>query len=125
MLFGLCSVLVTYEFGRRLFSASTGFLSALILASCIEFCLISHAVTPDPPLVFFMLLAMYVYWLGFETGNQWWYIPFGILTGLAVLTKGPIGVGLPGLVILSHLAWARRLRLLRSAVSGSAPSPLS
>ena len=113
VLFGLGSILITYEFGRRLFSPSSGFLSALILASCIEFCFISHAVTPDPPLIFFLLLALFVYWIGFETGRRWWFIPFGILTGLAVLTKGPIGIGLPALIIAIHLLWTRRLRLLK------------
>lgn len=113
VLFGLGSVLVTYEFGRRLFSASTGLLSALSLASCIEFCIISHAATPDPPLIFFQLLAFYVYWIGFETANRWWPILFGILTGLAVLTKGPVGVGIPCLIVVGHLLWTWRLRLLR------------
>ena len=60
-------------------------------------------------LIFFLLLALYVYWLGFESGNRWWPIPFGILTGIAVLTKGPIGVGLPCLVVASHLLWTRRI----------------
>ncbi len=113
VLFGLGSILITYEFGRRLFSPTTGFLSALILASCIEFCFISHAVTPDPPLIFFLLLALFLYWIGFETGHRWWFIPFGVLTGLAVLTKGPIGIGLPALIIAIHLLWTRRLRLLK------------
>jgi 4-amino-4-deoxy-L-arabinose transferase-like glycosyltransferase len=109
VLFGLGSVLVTYEFGRRLFSASTGLLSGLILASSIEFCLISHAATPDPPLIFFFTLAMYTYWAGSEGNRRWWLVPFGAITGLAVLVKGPIGLGLPGLVILCHLLWTRRI----------------
>lgn len=112
VLFGLGSVLVTYEFGRRLFGATTGFLSALILASCIEFCVISHAATPDPPLIFFILNALFVYWIGVESGNRWWFIPFGFLTGLAVLTKGPIGLGMPSLIIGGHLLWTRRLKRL-------------
>jgi 4-amino-4-deoxy-L-arabinose transferase-like glycosyltransferase len=113
VLFGLASVVVAYEFGRRLFSATTGLLSALILASCIEFCVISHAVTPDPPLVFFLLLALFIYWIGFETGNRWWPIPFGVLAGLAVLTKGPIGIGMPCAIVVGHLLWTRRRSALR------------
>ena len=100
VVFSLGSVLITYELARRMFGAGAGFLSALILASCFEFGVIAHAITPDPPLVFFLVLALYVYWLGYANGSSWWFVPFGILTGLAVLTKGPIGIGLPCLIAL-------------------------
>jgi 4-amino-4-deoxy-L-arabinose transferase-like glycosyltransferase len=40
-------------------------------------------------------------------------VPTAAACGLAVLTKGPVGVALPGLVILLYLAWNRELgRLL-------------
>lgn len=112
VLCGLGTVLLTYEFGRRLFSTTTGLISAIVLASCIEFCLISHAATPDPPLILFMTAAMFIYWIGSEGDRRWWFIPFGVLTALAALTKGPIGLGLPGLIILLHLLWMRRLNKL-------------
>jgi 4-amino-4-deoxy-L-arabinose transferase-like glycosyltransferase len=112
VVFGLGSVLLTYEFGRRLFSANTGLLSGLVLASSIEFCLISHAATPDPPLIFFFTLGMLTYWTGSEGNRRWWFVPFGAVAGLAVLVKGPIGLGLPGLIILCHLSWTRRLAIL-------------
>lgn len=34
---------------------------------------------------------------------------FYVLTALAVLTKGPVGIVLPGLIILSFLIYVRRL----------------
>ena len=106
---GLGTVWTTYELGRRMFSPSTGLLSAVILASCVEFCLISHAATPDPPLLLFLTLAFGFYWAGSEGGRRWWFVPVAICCGLAVLTKGPVGVAMPGLVIFLHLAWTRRL----------------
>jgi 4-amino-4-deoxy-L-arabinose transferase-like glycosyltransferase len=106
---GLGSVWLTYELGRRMFSASTGLLAGLVLASSIEFCLISHAATPDPPLVLFQMLVFYCYWAGSQGDRRWWFVPAGAFAGLAVLTKGPIGVAMPGLVILLHLLWTRRL----------------
>ncbi|HEX3151722.1 MAG TPA: glycosyltransferase family 39 protein [Gemmataceae bacterium] len=109
---GLGSVWVTYELGRRMFSATAGLLAGLILASCVEFCLISHAATPDPPLVLFLMLVFYFYWAGSEGERRWWFIPCAAFCGLAVLTKGPVGVGIPGLVILLHLAWTRQLAKL-------------
>lgn len=112
VLCGLGSVWVTYEFGRRMFAATTGLLAGLVLASCIEFCLISHAATPDPPLLLFLLLAFYSYWAGSEGDRRWWFVPCAAFCGLAVLTKGPVGVALPGLVIVLHLAWTKNLRKL-------------
>lgn len=112
VLFGLGSVLLTYELARRLFSPSTGLLSALVLASSAEFCLISHAVTPDPPLLFFTLLTLTLYRFGSEGDRRWWFVPVGAACGLAVLVKGPVGLALPGLIVLSHLAWTRRLGAL-------------
>jgi 4-amino-4-deoxy-L-arabinose transferase-like glycosyltransferase len=109
---GLGTVWTTYELGRRMFSPATGLLSAVILASCIEFCLISHAATPDPPLLLFLTLAFYCYWAGSEADRRWWFVPLAACCGLAVLTKGPVGVAMPGLVILLHLAWTRRLSKL-------------
>ena len=109
VLCGLGSVWLTYELGRRMFSPATGLLSGLIIASCVEFCLISHAATPDPPLILFLSAVFYCYWAGSEGDRRWWFVPCGALCGLAVLTKGPIGVAMPGLVVLLHLAWTRRL----------------
>ncbi|HVK14752.1 MAG TPA: glycosyltransferase family 39 protein [Gemmataceae bacterium] len=109
VLCGLGSVLLTYELGRRLFAPTTGLIAGLALASCFEFCLISHAATPDPSLLLFTTLAFFLYWIGSEGDRRWWFVPVGIATGLATLTKGPIGVGLPGLVIGLHLLWTRRL----------------
>lgn len=112
VLCGLGSVWLTYELGRRMFSATTGLLAGLALAACIEFCLISHAATPDPPLILFLSGVFYCYWAGSGGDRRWWFVPCGALCGLAVLTKGPIGVAMPGLIILLHLAWARQVRKL-------------
>ena len=100
---GLGTVLLTYELGRRLFSRSTGLLAGLALGSCIEFCIISHAATPDAPLLFFTTLTFYLYWRGSENGGRWWFAPAGAAAGLAMLTKGPVGFVLPAGVIGLHL----------------------
>ncbi len=39
-----------------------------------------------------------------------WYLAFYILSGLAVLTKGPIGIVIPGFVILAFLIYLGKLR---------------
>jgi 4-amino-4-deoxy-L-arabinose transferase-like glycosyltransferase len=42
--------------------------------------------------------------------QQGWYLGFIILSALAVLTKGPVGIVLPGLIIAAFLVYVGRLR---------------
>lgn len=109
VLLGFGTVLLTYELGRRMFGAATGLLGGIALASAIQFCVLSHAATPDAPLIFFVVLTFYLFWRGHENGGRGWFILPAIAAGLAVLSKGPIGLGLPAIAILSYLAWNREL----------------
>ncbi len=122
VLCGLGTVLLTYELGRKMFSPATGVFSGLALTSCIEFCLISHAATPDPPLILFTTLAFTLYYVGSSNGARWWPAASGAAMGLAVLAKGPVGAALPFLVIVLHLASTKSLREItfRRVLTGAA-----
>src|SRR5687768_12208381 len=106
------TVLLAYELGRRMFGAATGLLGGLVLASAIEFCKLAHAATPDAPLIFFTVLTFFLFWVGHEHGGRWWFGPAAVASGLATLTKGPVGLALPGLAVLLYFAWNRELRRL-------------
>jgi 4-amino-4-deoxy-L-arabinose transferase-like glycosyltransferase len=108
----LLTLLLTYELGRRLFSATTGLLGAVILASATMFCVSAHFANPDALLVATTVLTLGLFWVGFERSGRIWFAPVGAAAGLAVLAKGPVGLALPGLVILLFLTWTGRLRLL-------------
>ncbi|MEB3281424.1 MAG: glycosyltransferase family 39 protein [Lyngbya sp.] len=47
--------------------------------------------------------------LDFSLPNKW-YLAFYVLLGLAVLTKGPVGIVLPGLIIISFLLYIGNFR---------------
>lgn len=113
VLAGWLTVLLTYELARRMFGRATGLLAGVVLASAIEFCVLAHAATPDAVLLLFTVLTFYLFWVGHETGSRSWWVPTAAACGLAMLTKGPVGVALPGLVLLLYFAWNRELgRLL-------------
>ena len=98
----------------------TGLLAGIVLASAVEFCLLAHAATPDATLLLFTVLTFYLFWVGHENGSRRWWVPTAAACGLAVLTKGPVGVALPGLVILLYFAWNRELgRLLDRRLVGA------
>jgi 4-amino-4-deoxy-L-arabinose transferase-like glycosyltransferase len=106
------TVLLTYELARRMFGRPTGLLAGVVLASAIEFCTLAHAATPDATLLLFTVLTYHLFWSRHEDGSRRWWVPTAAACGLAVLTKGPVGVALPGLVILLYFAWNGELRRL-------------
>jgi 4-amino-4-deoxy-L-arabinose transferase-like glycosyltransferase len=101
------TVLLVYELARRMFGPTTGFLSGVVLATAITFNLLSHAATPDAPLIFFTTLTLCLFWIGHTRESKWAYVPAAVASGFAVLTKGPVGLALPGLVVFTYLAWVR------------------
>ena len=107
------AVLLTYELARRMFTRATALLAGVVLASAMQFGMLSHAATPDATLLFFTMLTYLAFWAGHANGSRRWWLPTAAACGLAVLTKGPVGLALPGLVILLYFAWNRELgRLL-------------
>jgi 4-amino-4-deoxy-L-arabinose transferase-like glycosyltransferase len=112
---GLGCVLATYLFGRRTFGPTVGFLGAAILATNIEFVILSRVVVHDIALVFFVTLALFFFYMGFSRKRQRkiYLLLFYVSAGFAVLTKGPIGVLLPVLVIGLFLMVRRKLSFLK------------
>jgi 4-amino-4-deoxy-L-arabinose transferase-like glycosyltransferase len=106
------TILLTYEIARRMFGRPTGLLAGIVLASAIEFCMLAHAATPDSTLLLFTVLTYYLFWSRHEDGSRKWWLPTAAACGLAVLTKGPVGVALPGLVFFLYFAWNRELSRL-------------
>ena len=107
------TVLLTYELARGMFGRATGLLAGVVLASVVEFCVLAHAATPDATLLLFTTLTYFLFWSRHENGARRWWVPTAAACGLSVLTKGPVGLALPGLVILAYFAWNRELgRLL-------------
>lgn len=106
---GMLTVLLTYDMGRRLFNSTTGLWAGICLATTLMFTVASRAATPDAPLIFFVTLGLWTFVVfSFSTvkesedaepvyyPTQWWQVTllYGAL-GLAVLSKGPVGLILP------------------------------
>jgi len=83
--FASLTVLITYLLGLELFERKVGIVSALFLATSTMFYMYSRFATPDMTLLFFITISIYL----FIKGSFLWYFFF---MGLAMLTKGPLGV---------------------------------
>ncbi|MGE3803407.1 MAG: ArnT family glycosyltransferase [Gemmataceae bacterium] len=110
-LFALGSSILTYYLGHRLFNEKVGLWAALILSTSLLWDTTGHLVTVDAHLMFFSTLALCFYVYGvfpagtgnneptrdFPTGAMfvWLYIA----VGLAILTKGLVGLVPPLAVI--------------------------
>ncbi len=111
-LFGMAGLGLVAWGGCKLQNARTGFFSALVLLSSVEFFLISKSVITDAVLFFFFSATLLFFYLGYRDGKaKYWYIMYAA-AGFSVLTKGPIGVLLPGLIITLFLLWQRDWRVL-------------
>ncbi|MGH7197603.1 MAG: ArnT family glycosyltransferase [Candidatus Omnitrophota bacterium] len=83
---GVGTVFITYLLGTKLFGRWTGFLGALALLSSSHYFRFARFGMMDAPLVFFLSLALYFFWLGQERNR---YLIFsGVAIGLAVMAKG-------------------------------------
>lgn len=118
-LFGVLTVLLTYLFGCRLYNRKAGFYAGLATLATFQLWLQSRMAILDMPFLFFIILAVYLFYRGFTTKRpSWYYVGFWVCCGFAVLTKGPVGVILPliyvGFAILFKKRWDEIGKLLTS-----------
>ncbi|WP_286821897.1 glycosyltransferase family 39 protein [Mitsuokella sp. UBA4253] len=118
--FAVAGVLMTYGFGTKLYGRRTGLCAAVLLALSVEYWYLGHAIITDMTLWVTVSLTLMSFYCGYETGRGRYYYMAFAAAAVAVLTKGPIGLALPGLVILVFLAWQRCLGVLlnRHTVGG-------
>lgn len=74
--------------------------SAILLFSALQFWYISHAVITDGFLFFFSLAIFGYSYLAFTKNDKYSMVKAYGAAALAVVTKGPVGIVLPGLILL-------------------------
>lgn len=109
---GTLGVIAIFFFGRLFFNNRVGFLSAIILATNVEYVVLSRACITDMALFLFMLSASLFFLLGYFRERGHYYILSAASMGLAVLTKGPIFLALFLGIVLAFLILARDLKAI-------------
>ena len=112
-IFATLGVFLTYFFGAKLYNKKIGFVAAIMLATSLEYWYVAHAVITDMTLLVMFSITLMSFFLGYRAGKPQFYLISFAASGVAVLTKGPIGFFLPGLIILIFLAWQGDLRHLQ------------
>lgn len=114
LLFAIATCVATWLLARRLHSSGTAWASVVVLATSPLFMLFARTVIFDIALTCFVTFA---FWFAVEgrAGRRWGFPLFWVSAGLAVLTKGPVGLLLPilgGVLMLVGLGRPWRLRSL-------------
>ena len=108
-------VAIAYGLGRFVFSPQAGMFAAIGLAASPRFLMFSRRIIIDVYLAMFMSLALLLFVLAEKQPNRrrlFLTLMYACL-GLAVITKGPVAIALPAVVLIVYLLFYRRLRSLR------------
>ncbi len=115
---GFLGVLLMYFVGMRLFGPAAGLYTALVLASSVLYSGMAHILTLDMGLAFFMTVSFAGIVLGLDpradaqTNRRWMHVA-AAGCALAVLSKGLIGIVLPGAIVVLYMLIKRDFRLWR------------
>ncbi len=110
---GVCMVFFT---GRRLFGPAAGWYAALVLGSSLLWVLIGHINTLDMGVSFFLAAAVCAFVLAQHDSasvraRERWMLAAWAALALAVLSKGLIGLALPGAALILYILVERDWRL--------------
>jgi len=122
-LFAFAGVLWTGFVGRRLFGPEVGFNAAAVLLSSLLYAALGHVLTPNMSVTLFMTVGIGALLLAQSRRDdpdhvrRWMLLGWAALA-LAVLSKGLMGVVLPGAVVFAYMLWQRDWALLRHLALG-------
>ena len=102
---GIGSVIITYYFGKRFLSNRVGFVAALILSTSIQFLTVTRRVSFDGLLTFLVTLSLFCFHTGYmrKAKSTRFFLLSYLFMAFATITKGPVGLAIPILVISTFL----------------------
>ncbi|MDA8093078.1 MAG: glycosyltransferase family 39 protein [Betaproteobacteria bacterium] len=120
---GFLGILLTYYAGVRLFGRDAGLFGALVLGSSVLYAAIAHINTLDMGVTFFMGATLECFLLAQRSGAsppeaRFWMLSTWVAMALAMLSKGLIGIVLPGGVLVIYTLVSRDWALWRRVQIG-------
>ncbi len=114
---GFLGVLMVFFTGRRLFGEKAGWNAGLVLASSLLYVLIGHVNTLDMGVSVLLSAAVCAFLLAqddatADTARPSWMLAAWASLALAVLSKGLIGLALPGMALVLYVLIERDWRLI-------------
>ena len=109
-IFGVLTVLIFYLWIAKYKSEKFAFWSSLILLSLLDFIVMSSVAMPDVILTFFITATLVSFFEGHHRKNPNFHRLAFLFSGLATLTKGPVGFVLPAVAAVVYLTIRRELK---------------
>ncbi len=117
-LFALFGCLSVYVAGRRLFSRRTGLVATIVLATNVLYYSMSRAIILDMPVSAFLTAALLSFLVGMHEipglRRRLLLWSFYVFCAFAVLTKGLIGIVIPGIIIGAWIVMLGEWRVLKT-----------
>ncbi len=115
-LLSVALVAATYALARRAYPAvpRTALWSGFVLATSLQFFTLARAAVTDMTLTVCLTLALYSLYAWTQTRQGRWIALAGLMTGLGMLTKGPVALVLIGVQTLAYLLLTRQAKRLLS-----------
>ena len=108
-LVGALLLLFTFRFSKKFIGIGAAWMSIGVLWASLHLSLQFHMAVPDPYLITCFALSIFFFFEYLQERATWALLSFYLMMGLGVLTKGPIAIALPGLIMLLHLISSKRL----------------
>ncbi|MDC6367091.1 MULTISPECIES: ArnT family glycosyltransferase [Flavobacteriaceae] len=109
--FGALTIYVTYWNVKKWHNQTMGWITAIILMSSLFFVQEFHLAVPDPYLIFFVSLSLFAFYNYYKTNSWTWFVALYGAMALGMLTKGPIAIALPGMIIPLFLVFKKDFKL--------------
>jgi 4-amino-4-deoxy-L-arabinose transferase-like glycosyltransferase len=111
--FAIFGMIACYLYVRKMFDERSGLIAAVLLGTSCQYLQAGTGGRVDMTLTFFLEVAFFEF-LALAEGLRQRTFPLYLAIACAILTKGPIGLGLPLLVTALWIGLTRRTALLRS-----------
>ncbi len=113
---GLVSILLAFFIASFFYDRRTGVMAVFIFIGNFFFFAFSKIGTLDIVLLFFFTLSLFAFLKAEASAEQrmmkkkkWYLVLFAFSLGLSFLTKGPVGIIVPLLIIVLYLLFTRKL----------------
>ena len=115
-LFAAGGLTFLYWFAKAVADKTTALIAAVILGTSVEYVMLAKLIITDMVFFWFNSLALAFFFLGYGRwrGTKKWYLAMYVCLALAVLTKGPVGLLLPGLVMIIFIGLERNWSELKN-----------
>ena len=117
-LFALFGCVAVYYAGARMFGRMAGLLSASVLATSILYYALSRLISLDMPVSVLLTASLLSFLLGTRepegATRRLFFWGFYAFAALATMTKGLIGIFIPGMIVFAWMLIMNEWRILRS-----------